>query len=99
LSLVIIDSNKLRVEILDFEREQLRRVKDIIKNAQDAHELKDTSTRAKVVDDIRKGKKVAAIEQWSLTWEVDTDDGDQAPLEDDFDKGDHHAFNLHSRAC
>jgi hypothetical protein len=91
LSLAIIESNKLRIEILDFEREQIRRVKDIIKNANDAHERKDAIVQAKAVENLQKGK----MDKWSLKWEVDSEDGEAVTFKDGFAKGEQHTFKLH----
>jgi hypothetical protein len=82
----VVRANQLRLQVLDFEREQLLRIKDI--------QARETEVLAKM-EEARSGKAayivkvgmMLPVSNISQNWEVDTNFGEQGADQDEFDEG------------
>jgi hypothetical protein len=82
----VVRANQLRLQVLDFEREQLLRVKDIQAREADALAKVKEAKNGKAAYIVKVGMMLP-VSNISQNWEVDTNCGEQETKHDEFDKG------------
>ena len=79
-----MESNQLRVIILDFENNQGKRVAAIVVAHEKALERVALARRAKEANIVKQGMPIVEHNN-CMKWEVDTDAGEENQVKDEFD--------------